>query len=119
MFAAACPLMDPTVNKEYSNFYKAMDFLSVEDLQPHSLGGFFERTCKYCGAFYFPGEVDSKGKFSNCCLQGKIRIDIPEYPQELRDLIDIAAKPDCRIFYLMVVLLLLLLSKGLLFQSAY
>ena len=91
--AAACPPADAGWVKEYNNFYVAKDSLSIELLEGHNMGRFFDRTCRYCAAYYFPGELNTKGVYSNCCLQGKIHIDIPAYPEELKKFFDVSRNP--------------------------
>ena len=101
LFAAACPPLytgrnNNTVNNNRassgdSRFYVARDPDSLIYLEQHCLGeNFFENQCIHCRAYYFEGEVNSTGVYSNCCLQGKIHVDRrKKYPRELWELISL------------------------------
>ena len=42
--------------------------------------------CKHCGAYYFRAEVNDKGIYTNCCMNGKLKNHLlidEEFPEEL------------------------------------
>uniref|UniRef100_A0A914YDI7 Uncharacterized protein n=1 Tax=Panagrolaimus superbus TaxID=310955 RepID=A0A914YDI7_9BILA len=72
---------------------KGADFKNV---QPFKLGK-RDKICKGCGAKHFRTEkVQKDGTFTSCCKQGKIKMEsgVPDYPQNLKDLMTKKHKND-------------------------
>uniref|UniRef100_A0A914QZT4 Uncharacterized protein n=1 Tax=Panagrolaimus davidi TaxID=227884 RepID=A0A914QZT4_9BILA len=73
----------------------------VDDNGEAHYGGPLNFVCTHCGAKHFANEkVANKGlSFYGCCQHGTIKVEIPDYPEELKQLFDLAEfRKDIRVF---------------------
>uniref|UniRef100_A0AC35GB55 Uncharacterized protein n=1 Tax=Panagrolaimus sp. PS1159 TaxID=55785 RepID=A0AC35GB55_9BILA len=73
----------------------------IDDNGEAHYGGPLNFICDHCGAKHFANEkVSNKGlSFYGCCQHGTIKVEIPDYPEELKQLFDLAEfRKDIRVF---------------------
>uniref|UniRef100_A0AC35FGE3 Uncharacterized protein n=1 Tax=Panagrolaimus sp. PS1159 TaxID=55785 RepID=A0AC35FGE3_9BILA len=72
----------------------------IDDNGEAHYGGPLTFICTHCGAKHFESEkVSNKGlSFYSCCQHGTIKVEIPDYPEELKPLFDLAEfRKDIRV----------------------
>lgn len=62
--------------------YKCARNSSILRFNPFSIGEISER-CQYCSANYFKVEKNSKGHYTLCCSDGKIKVPLGDMPNEM------------------------------------